>query len=489
MTAVRSWRAPGSPRLLILGLLLLAPFAGMLAASKPFLAGTIVLGLGVLFAVVIDLRILPVFLVVTMFVESLELGAGLRIGRLAAVLALGAIALYVLARGKVTLRVNALLLVVVAFGLWMLLSSYWATNPDRVFYNLYSYGIAVAYLLAFALLVREHRDFRAMFLAFGICAGLFGILSFADYLGAGGSAAIGEEGLQGDQNLFALYQIAALPPCLALAAEESRPGRRALYFGFVAVIVLSVISSLSRGGLVTLGAVVLATLVLPWRYFFRTGRDRIKYVLALIIASMLTALAGAAAFLDRARTILNATDPRGDRGSGRTDLWAAAWHGFSDHPWLGLGAGNFQDHSLELLLTTPGVNAQANYVGFGRVVHNMYLSTLTELGVVGFVLFMSLLVLTATSLVGSMRRARASHDATYERCGAALLAVFFGICVSGIFLSLELGKLIWIIVGSALALEVATRTQTESGAQSRRAVIAATIRPATSSQVYRSTKR
>src|SRR5439155_16962131 len=136
---------------------------------------------------------------------------------------------------------------------------------------------------------------------------------------------------------------------------------------------------------------ILATLLLPWRAFFRRPQQKLAYILCLAVAVGVALAAGSTTAVSRAQTIIH---PGNDRGSGRTDLWNSAWHGYTQHPWLGLGAGNFRARSLGLLMTTPGGNIRARYVAPGREVHNPYLETLTGLGPGGSVVFLSVLWLT-----------------------------------------------------------------------------------------------
>ena len=200
------------------------------------------------------------------------------------------------------------------------------------------------------------------------------------------------------------------------------------------------------------------TLVLPSRYFFRRAGDKAAYFVVLVSAGALVGLAGAQPFVKRALSILREHGISGARGSGRVDLWRAAWHGFLEHPVVGLGAGNFRSSSLDLLQSTPGVNDIAGNTGLtNRYVHNMYLETMTELGLVGFTLFVLILVLTGWYLIRVVRRARRERDGVLERISLALLVTFVGLGISGFFLSLELNKPLWIIVGLALALDSMSR--------------------------------
>ena len=157
------------------------------------------------------------------------------------------------------------------------------------------------------------------------------------------------------------------------------------------------------------------------------------------------------------QSIFEATSSSGDRGAGRTDLWAAAWHGYLEHPWLGLGSGNFTPHALNLLQTTPGVDTQRNYITTANVVHNGYLEQLTELGPVGLALWLLILGVSARYLIRAARRAHAAADIELERYAVAAAVALLGYAISVFFLSNELGKPIWIFAGLALALEAMTR--------------------------------
>jgi O-antigen ligase len=354
------------------------------------------------------------------------------------------------ARGHTGLRQSALLAVAGSYGAWMLLSAYWASSAAAVFQQLLSNGLAIGYMLAFALLVRSRRDVRSVLATFAFGAFVFGLVALAEYLSTGGATRA--SGLQGDPNYFAEYQVIALPAVLALAALERR--WRLACYGVAGVIILSVFSSLSRGGLIALVLVIAATIVLPWRTFFVSAKEKALYALAILLGFGLSLLLGSGTLLGRVDSIFH---PGADKGSGRLDLWSAAWRAWKQHPWLGIGEGNFPVHSLELLQTTPGVNTAASYVSAGREVHNAYLETLTELGPFGLLLFLLVIALTAWSFLGVARRARDANDVYLVRVSVSLLLSLIVYAVTAFFLSSELQKPLWILVGLAVALDVMSR--------------------------------
>jgi putative inorganic carbon (HCO3(-)) transporter len=432
---------------------------GAVSAVNPVLAVTGLAALVVAVLTVANVTALPAFLAFTMFVESVAPAGALRVGRLAGVLALTVVVLYLLTRGRAGLRANALLVAVAAYGMWTAASLSWAEDGGLVFETSFRYLLVLAYMLAFALLVRSKQHVVVVFATLAFGALVFGLISFAGYASAADdyNSLVRAKGLQGDYNFFALYEVIALPPALVLAARARTARTTVVYYGVVAAIVLSVVASLSRSGLLALASVVAATLILPAGFFFRQRSQKLTYAAALAASGTVVALAGAAPFIERAATIFHERGVSGTRGSGRIDIWRASWRAFEQHPIVGIGAGNFRSHTFDRLLQTPGVTSTAGYRSKGKYVHSMYLGNLTELGIVGFSLFMVVLMLTFRTLVSSVRRARNRGDPDLARFGAALAVALIGIAVSGFFLSIELAKPLWIVIGLALAFEVMTR--------------------------------
>jgi O-antigen ligase len=80
------------------------------------------------------------------------------------------------------------------------------------------------------------------------------------------------------------------------------------------------------------------------------------------------------------------TDPG---NNGRIDMWRVAWRRFKAAPVLGHGAGTFED-------TWARYRPNQQFV---RDAHSLYLETLDELGVVGFLLLVGPILVI---LVGAM---------------------------------------------------------------------------------------
>ena len=387
-----------------------------------------------------DLSVLLHLLTASVFVESIGVGSA-RIGRLLAVAAALAVA-WRLSRGGWS-SVRGLpartWLPAVLFASLAWTSGLWADSPRHWAFAMGQLLLALAYFAAFAVLLRGPDQVRALLRTY-----VFGALAAAClgiYQGFVTERAVG---LQGDANLYALYQVAAIAAVLVLARSASAP--RAALGWYAAVLPLggSVVASESRGGLLAVVAVVLV--VLGTGAGAPAGTRRPVRAVDVVVVSALVGVLGWIAVLTNARL-----DPQriaNDRASGRIDIWLVAWRSFLEAPLTGLGGGQFKHHSIPLLQTTPGVELVKSHLLQldGIEVHNVYLETATEYGVPGFLLYCSVLVCAALGL----RRASAVRPRVPEI--AALLPMLAAFATAAVFLSVVNNKLLWMLVGLSAAL-------------------------------------
>jgi len=94
-------------------------------------------------------------------------------------------------------------------------------------------------------------------------------------------------------------------------------------------------------------------------------------------------------------------------GNGRYEQWKVAWHESKGHRLLGTGAGTYEQYWFRLRPTAFTV----------RDVHNLYLETLAELGLVGLALLVAWLALPLVAVVRARRH-------------APLAAAAFGVCLA-----------------------------------------------------------
>jgi O-antigen ligase len=201
--------------------------------------------------------------------------------------------------------------------------------------------------------------------------------------------------------------------------------------------------------------VAVVIVAVPARTFFRGRSQKGAFLAAGLIGLVILLALTWGALVSRFQENSNQLD----KGSGRGDLWAAALHGYHEHPFTGIGYGAFLASSQELLASTPGVNLK-HFLNFNRLggqeVHSAYLGSLAELGPVGLALFVAILVGTMRSLMRTGARARREGDDEAGVMASALAVSLLAFIVASAFLSSETsGRGLWMIIGLALVLPAA----------------------------------
>lgn len=424
--------------------LVVAAGIGLLVPVSPTLAVAALVAVVAAPAAVIKPRLIPHVLVGAVFAEALTIG-GVTIGRLAAPLALVAVISQAVT-APVRLRYAKLTIgLIIAYGSLAVASLAWTVDVRATMEALGSLGISLVYMGAFATLVRTRRDLRALMwtmLGSSIVLGGLWITQFASGVDRRFSTA-------GDPNFFAALQVVVIPLVVVLASSQPSLVRRLLMYLAIAIIADSIVSTLSRGGFVTLLMVSVLLALLPARALFRSHREKAALFIAAAVGLAILLPLAWGPLGQRFQQGFEQSHVAGDRG----DLWLAAMHGYRMHPLTGLGYGGFEARSFQLLRSTPGVNLAA-HARFreGEFAHSAYLGSLAELGPLGLAFFVGILGATARSLRRTARRARASGDAFLRSVANAVLVGLLAFSASSILLSTETSRALWLIVGMSLAL-------------------------------------
>jgi O-antigen ligase len=415
-------------------------------------------GLAILIAIGIAVAMRPVnilgILIAAVFLELFKIG-GVAVTRLVAPIAL-IVVLFAITRRETAIRWSAPLGWVLGYSLWCLASGLWTLSVSGTTYALASLSIAVVYMLAFGSLITKKEELRRvlyMFAVFSLALGVLSILAFTGRhpLGLALSGEGRSGGGTGNPNFFAAIQVITLPMIIVLAAHERR--RWGLAFLLVAGLINigSVISTVSRGGTMSLVLVVLLILFLPANTLFRVRWQKVAAVTAIALGIAVFLLRYGGDVTPRLTSTFGGSQQT-DAGSGRLAIWPVAWNEFKDHPVNGIGFGAFVEISIDRILGSPGSQDYELFKIEPKEVHNAYLGTLTELGIIGFFLFMGILVSTALALRRTARRARAVGEHFVANVANALIVSLAGWALGSIFAESETSRPRWIVIGICLAL-------------------------------------
>jgi probable O-glycosylation ligase (exosortase A-associated) len=271
---------------------------------------------------------------------------------------------------------------------------------------------------------------------FGVKGGIFTILTGGVHRvnGPGEGAYIsGNSGIG-----VALLMI--LPLMLVMAQDQTRKWARLAIWGSFWLTVLATIFTYSRGALLGLAAVI-------FMLFFKARRKAL--VLLVIVPLAFAAYQYVPEqLISRAETIQ--TYQEDGSAMGRIQAWGVAWNVALSHPF---GAGFGFDTVSQRWMGYANFSDDHN-LSHARAAHSNYFQVLGEHGLVGFGLWLLLLVSTYRAL-GRLRKTVASIDGGSQqvaqfrwlgRYAMAIQVALVGYAVSGAFLSVAYFDLFFVYV-------------------------------------------
>lgn len=273
-------------------------------------------------------------------------------------------------KGTIPLRIDKVFRPFLIWFAYACLSVFWSYDMSQGFDYILSMGNVFLLALVFTSIYWNKREIYLLFTAYGFSSLLFSILLIA--LGNQVHSAtlrytVVIMGTVYDPNVVVGFIAPGAILLLLLMKRKFLPWFVAL--PSVAVIVLAIFLTGSRGGVLAVGASVVFYL------FAYVVKERLSTRKILILTGMIIAIIGVLYFLI---TYLDASivnrvfhiDMTEGSSLDRIQLLKNAWGYFSDREIFGLGCG--------------GLDAVSNNHG----AHNMYMFVLADMGIVGGILFM-----------------------------------------------------------------------------------------------------
>ncbi len=162
---------------------------------------------------------------------------------------------------------------------------------------------------------------------------------------------------------------------------------RVLNLAFPIVATVAMLLTASRGGLVSCFPAFIYLGYMTFR--FHPGW-RLAFAVMLVAGLLGATQLDLARQITRISTIVDSIT-EGDGANGRFDIWAAGIREFSFRPIFGVGSNAYAE-------ATRGYPLEKKDTGEALYAHNTYLSVLVETGMVGFLLFLGILILVARAL-------------------------------------------------------------------------------------------
>jgi probable O-glycosylation ligase (exosortase A-associated) len=241
----------------------------------------------------------------------------------------------------------------------------------------------------------------------------------------------------GDPNDLSLVLLFPLSFALALTMSPAIPRyQRLLGLGTVVVLLLAIVATQSRGGLL---GVVAVLAVFAWR---RVRSKTLLFGGGAILLGVLYLVAGISG-----RKSGGAAEAGLDESAmGRLHAWEAAFGMALDNPLTGVGLNNFYSNYFFY---------SAYWDGLNHAVHSTWFGVLGETGFVGLFAFLAMLVALIRSASTSLRKISGAKDTfprVLEPVAEGILAGLVGFCVSGTFLTQGFTWPLYILLALTVAL-------------------------------------
>ncbi|MGB8214201.1 MAG: O-antigen ligase family protein [Anaerolineales bacterium] len=238
-------------------------------------------------------------------------------------------------------------------------------------------------------------------------------------------------GLADQPNASARYFVIAMVFFSYLSTAVHNGLSRLLAMAGVLITFLGVFFTVSRTGILLL-FIAIAMLVL-----LNVRRSSVFQFLFIFIGSAIVMWFLSGNIVSIINSIVPSIQAGTDTIGIRYGLWQAGWRMFLAYPIQGVGIGRFQDR-----LNIFGADLlPVQYLFLSA--HNMYVSVLAETGLIGFVLFIPMLVL---ALINYLRAINTSEIQSASLARIWLI-VFVVILIGNITMIGQYDKLVWLLIG------------------------------------------
>lgn len=317
---------------------------------------------------------------------------------------------------------------------WSALSFAWAASPGTALSATMRFALDMLLIPVGFAALRRQRDVVWVLVAFVLGAVISVLYGFVHPVAATSASAGRLSGTLGDPNEEAAVLVAAIPLVFAAVTAWGGTARVRIAGGLALfVLLLGVVDTGSRGGLVALAGMMATAVLIGGRW-----RRRAAVMLALGAVVTVGYFFVFAPLTVRDRVTSSDT-------SGRTSIWAVASRVIAAHPILGVGTDNFilvEAHYIN----QPGLINAHYIVVLPKVAHDTYIEALTDLGVPGLLTLLAVLGTGIGSAVRAAWRFEAARDRSMELIARAVVIALAGMLTADFFVSNQYAKSLWLLL-------------------------------------------
>ena len=348
--------------------------------------------------------------------------------------------IYILKSDKSVLK-DKLVLLVLLFVAEIAVSVVFARNSHYVLMAFRGMALMIIVSFAMPIAIQTSKKFIA-FIKFWIFINVLLAVHVATHGGRGPG------GFTWDENDAALTLVMAIPLSVAVMFFKQNTKNRKLIFMIAALVcVVAVVASMSRGGFLGLASIPCAYWILSKDKMKNIG----KFILLVVVLSYPVYQLVPE---DYRSEIVSITDTEDSTRNTRLEFWGLAWDMFLDNPVIGVGARNYPWNVATYQMMRPDFSVDGKLLG-GREVHSLYFALIAELGLVGTVLYVLIIINLVKKILFVMRlgeNEEVFHD--FGLIAKGLLISLFSFLISGGFISVLYYPPFWYLVGIVMTLHL-----------------------------------
>ena len=325
-----------------------------------------------------------------------------------------------------------------AFIFWLLMSQLFAVKPDysREHFDIYIRALILV-VLALAMVTDKIRV-QALVWVIVIAVGYYAVRGGGfTILTGGGYRVFGPEKTQiYDNNHLAMAIVMIMPLCIYLYQHTASKYIRWALLGLTGLSVAAVLGTHSRGGFIAL-----SVLFMVWWW---KSRHKIISLLMMAMVSVPALMFMPDNWFERIETIQSADQDASFNA--RLEAWEVAVRAGLQNPVFGVGLRATYNEDV-------AAQYGAEYVKF-RAVHSMYFEVLAGMGLIGFLIFVSILILAWWNAGKIRRQTRGQKDLRWMHDLATMIQISLAaFCVGAASVSLEMWEGYFLLIVMVVSMQ------------------------------------
>lgn len=263
--------------------------------------------------------------------------------------------------------------------------------------------------------------------------------------------AVRASGLVSNANSLALIVSMSMPLAAYFCWQRGK-FKVILFLAWVTLGTMSVIFSFSRSGLIVFGLALVLIFLKQYKL-----KKHLKLGLGAVTLVGLMLWFAPSNYYERIASLQGSWGNREDTVFRRMEWTQSAIQMGLQHPWLGVGPGNWGN------ALGSGFRTQVTDIALkdASVAHNTYAEVMAELGIVGIIIFMALIIQILLLFYKSPNVPKNFYQARSKQLFTAWGIAFFCLLIFATKGSMQYFKIFWLTCGMVLALNhIFLRSQT-----------------------------